>query len=182
MDPAEIQDVGQRPMMGKFSKHLAVVQTHIFASEEIPESNSDSVELVAEIKLNREISQSQLAYAWLLDDGVTLLNGDAEGILDNMKVGETRQVRIQVSGLSKEHSRVVRLSASLKHNAVQLGSSALIHSRPEDSFEYVAPQLQLLSEEVERKQSRGIASESEGFKNSNKLQKSTREKKRIIFR
>ncbi len=156
--------VGQ-PQLSKYSKHLSTIQIEIQPLNEIPKSDSDELELKALIRVQRDLGGQPLSYRWIPDSGVTVLSGNLEGQLLNMNPSQEHELRILVKGFSKEYSRLVRLEAFLPESEIKVGNAALVHSRPEDSYEFIAPLVHMSIEESKRqqKQARGIANDkSEG--------------------
>lgn len=165
-----LQSLTHSPHISKFSKHLSVLQLELKAETEVPESNSETYEITGSLRLQRDTFGNPLKFHWHLDDGVQLLDGLLEGILENPVIGQDYHLKIKVSGFSKEHSRLVRLEAFIDGEEIKIGNSALIHSRPEDSYEFIAPAVQMAVEQNDQKEriSRGLASENdENFKDSN---------------
>lgn len=142
--------------------HSALV-VQIYTDIEIPEYDEDVLEFIAEVQLNRQKGPSSLNYHWLLDPGVEIVEGKVEDQLWAIEPGEIRTVRLKVKGFSKEHSRNVTLSASIEDAEMKIGNVASIHSRPEDSFEFVAPQVRYLAskKQTDKNPARGLASEQD---------------------
>jgi hypothetical protein len=59
-----------------------------------------------------------------------------------IKAGQTVTAKLTVTGFSKLQNSIVSVQAITNNKGQQLSASALISSRPEDSLEYIAPDLQ----------------------------------------
>ncbi|MNJ93479.1 hypothetical protein D3C87_111610 [compost metagenome] len=130
----------------KIGKHLAVITTEIVPPAEIPETADQETEIIGRITLQQGID-SDLEYEWNLPSGVTLIEGTLSDGLAEVPVGQTVQLRLNVTGFSKEYQQVISLQAHAIKGGMRFGNSALLTSRPEDTLESIAPQLK---EEAEK--------------------------------
>jgi hypothetical protein len=155
----------------KFSKGLSTLRVEINPLQDIPENASDEVVLEATIAVNQTPPNGILNYEWQWDEGVQWLEGNPSGQLFEVKSGDLRTLRVKIRGFSREYSRLVQLSARFDGTESRIGNTALVHSRPEDSFEYIAPVIQMQVDQEKREKARSLASESESeetdFKNTN---------------
>lgn len=126
-------------------KHLALFQVEL-ASTSIPDNSSEETEIKGRILINQEM-QGDLAYAWDLPDGVELIEGQLTDTLAQVRKGQIVEIRIVVTGFSKESQKLIGLQASGKKGTETLGGSALLASRPEDTWEAVAPDMKKAAEE-----------------------------------
>lgn len=117
-----------------FGKHLAPIQVAVRAPAGIAVRDADETELVGWVRLNQPI-QGQIEYSWNLPEGVQVIEGSAQSFLDEMPVGETKEVRLVVRGFSGEELRLITLQASIRAGEEIVGNSASLTSRPEDSYE-----------------------------------------------
>ncbi len=124
----------------KIGKHLALVTTEIGATTEIPEKDDQEVQLVASIQAQQNL-ESDLTYQWVLPEGVHLIEGQLQDGLTNVQAGQLVQVRLTVTGFSKESQKVISLQAYSTKGNMQMGNSAVIVSRAEDTWESIAPQM-----------------------------------------
>lgn len=127
-------------MPPKVGKHLAVVVAEIVPLEKVPDSGDSEVYLTGRISLQQDID-GDIEYEWTLPEGVTVVEGvKADGIA-NVRPGQTIELRLQVTGFTKETQKVVALQASALKGGMRFGNSAILASRPEDSMESFAPQM-----------------------------------------
>ncbi len=126
-------------------KHLALFKVEI-ASSVIPESDKDETTLTGRILVNQEFS-SDLAYAWDLPEEVQVIEGNVSDTLAGVQKGQIVELKLTVVGFSKEKQKLISLQASGKKGAETLGTSAMLASRPEDTWEAVAPNMKKDAEE-----------------------------------
>ncbi|MBV2169818.1 MAG: hypothetical protein KUL82_14025 [Bdellovibrio sp.] len=126
-------------------KHLALLKVEITSPESIPEAGSDEVTLTGRILVNQEL-QGDLSYSWSLPEDVQVVDGQVSDSFSNVKNGQIVEVKITVSGFNKEKQRLISLQASGKKGAEVLGNSAVVASRPEDTWEAVAPEMRQAAE------------------------------------
>lgn len=131
----------------EFNKHLAPTKTVILPLQKTPESGDQEVTLVGHITVNSSID-SDLSYTWALPEGVSVVEGVLSDTLADVQVGQTVELKITVVGFSKERQSQVSLKASALKGKMEMGSSALLSSRPEDSWEAIAPEMQKAAEET----------------------------------
>lgn len=115
-------------------KHLSVIQVSLQAPEGIPESETDAVTLTGWVRLNQAV-QNDLKIRWELPEGVVAIEGSPEESLTNVPVGQTMEIKLTVKGFSKESLKLITLHGFIDAGDSQLGNSAVLTSRPEDSFE-----------------------------------------------
>ncbi len=155
----------------QLSKGLSAVRVEVETLEEIPLNASEEITLRATVIVNQPPPNGVLNYEWHAQEGVQWLEGPVSGQLQDMKAGESRLITATVRGFSKEYSRLVRLDVRFDGIESQIGNSAVVHSRPEDSFEYVAPIIKMQVDQEARSESRGLASDPDNqeqdFKNTN---------------
>lgn len=126
-------------------KHLALFQVEL-ASTPIPDNNSEEVEIKGRILVNQEM-QGDLSYVWDIPEGVELVEGQLTDAFAQVQKGQIVEVRIVVTGFSKESQKLIGLQATGKKGSETLGGSALLASRPEDTWEAVAPEMKKAAEE-----------------------------------
>ncbi|WP_374029519.1 hypothetical protein [Bdellovibrio bacteriovorus] len=126
-------------------KHLALIKVELKSSE-IPESGSDETTFTGRILVTQDI-EGDLNYTWSIPDDVTIVEGSLSESLPNVKKGQIVEVTLTVSGFNKEKQRLVTLQASGKRGQDLLGNSAILASRPEDTWEAVAPEMKRAAEE-----------------------------------
>lgn len=122
----------KKPLM--MGKSLALVQVSVRAPNGIPDHESQEVTLVGWVYLAQNIPQD-LQYKWELPEGVSVVDGVAEDSWHGMKEGETAETRITVTGFSKESLKLIALHGYVKDGEAEVGNSAVLTSRPDDSFE-----------------------------------------------
>jgi hypothetical protein len=128
-------------------KQMSGLTVQIVPPDQIPESEYDEVALTGFITLNNNF-QSDLDYKWELPSGVTLVAGNLTGSLQGLKAGDSTQLEIRVKGFSREFNRHILLFGKVIHGQDELSHSALVASRPEDSLEYIAPQIREYAEQT----------------------------------
>ncbi len=136
------------PTMGK---SLAPLSVQIAPLQDIPEFDDQEVTLNGFVTANA-YTGSVVQYHWDLPAGVSVLSGDINGSFSNIKSGDTFEVELRVTGFSREVGKHIILGAKVKHGEDELGHSALIASRPEDSMEYIAPQMREYAVETRSKE------------------------------
>lgn len=118
-------------MMGK---HLAVVQVSIQTPEGIADRDDQETKLVGWIRLNQPV-ENDLKYRWELPPGVHAVSGQTEDAIASLKSGETAKVELSVTGFSKEDLDLISLHGFVEAGEMRLGNSAVVTSRPQDSYE-----------------------------------------------
>lgn len=135
------------------NKSLAPLKVDILKPEFPPETDEASVEITGHITLAQTMG-NQIDYTWNLPDGVSLVEGQMSDSLQGMTAGQTAELKIVVTGFSKLQQRAISLSASSLMGNQRVGNSAVLVSRPEDTFEAAAPELNQLADEQLGKGSR----------------------------
>lgn len=128
------------------NKAMAPLKVDILKLEFPAETDESSVEIVGHLTLVHSMGQP-VDYTWNLPDGVSLIGGQMSDSLQGMKSGQTAELKIVVTGFSKTQQRTISLSASSLFGDQRLGNSAILVSRPEDTFEAAAPTLNQQAEE-----------------------------------
>jgi hypothetical protein len=131
---------------GHNEKHLAPVKVQIAEIENIPASVNEPVTLNGKISINHPIDET-LSYSWSLPDGVKLIRGVMSEEIDKLQMGQVIDVSITVTGFSKESQKIITLSAGSYQKGEKIGNSTVIPSRPEDTFEYIAPEIKRVADE-----------------------------------
>ena len=121
-------------MMGK---HLSVVQVSIQTPEGIADRDDQDTKLVGWIRLNQPV-ENDLKYRWELPAGVHVVSGNPEDTIASLKNGETAKIELTVTGFSKEDLDLISLHGFVESGEMRLGNSAVITSRPQDSFEMLS--------------------------------------------
>lgn len=127
-------------------KHLTLLKVEIGTPENIPESGNDDVTLTGRILVNRELS-GDLNYNWDLPEGVHAVEGQVSDALANVKAGQVVELKLTVSGFNKEKQRLISLQAKGESGNLAMGNSAIIASRPEDTWEAVATDMKKSADE-----------------------------------
>lgn len=127
-------------------KHLALIKTELEQPELIPNEGDDEVTLNGRIHINQTITGG-ISYNWVLPEEVEVVSGDLSNTIEDIKMGEVIAVSIKVRGFNKEKQRLIFLKASGKHGGEFLGNSSTIASRPEDTWESIAPEMKKAAEE-----------------------------------
>ncbi|UOF00249.1 hypothetical protein [Bdellovibrio reynosensis] len=127
-------------------KHLALLKVEIAQPEIIPEEGSEEVTLLGRILVNQKMD-SDLTYSWTLPEGVEVIEGNISDTLSSVHTGQIVEVRLVVSGFNREKQRLISLEANGAQGTRAMGNSAVLASRPEETFEAVAPELKKSAEE-----------------------------------
>lgn len=127
-------------------KHLALLKVEIATPEHLPEEGLDEVPLTGRIFVNQSL-QGDLFYAWSLPEEVQVVDGQLSDTLAGVKMGQIVELKITVSGFNKEKQRLISLQASGSAGNQVLGNSAVVASRPEDTWEAVAPEMKKSADE-----------------------------------
>lgn len=122
------------------AKSSAPMRVEIAKNVAIPELGSDEVILTGRIVSLRPL-QGPLKYTWRLPESVQVVEGDTTAELANVKQGELVEVRLRVSGFSKEHQSAITLEAGGTIGGSLLQGSDIIVSRHEDTHEAHAANL-----------------------------------------
>jgi hypothetical protein len=133
-------------MPSEHNKALAPLKVEISGLEFTPETDEASVQIVGHLTLTRTLG-NQIDYTWNLPEGVSLLEGQMSDSLQGMVKGQTAELEIVVTGFSKLQQRAITLSASSLVGDQRIGNSAILVSRPEDTLEAAAPELNQQAEE-----------------------------------
>lgn len=127
-------------------KHLALLKVEIATPESIPDDGDDEVILRGRILVNQDL-QGDLNYTWHMPEGVQVVSGSVKDALANVKTGQIVDLSLTVKGFTKESQKLISLQASAARGELVLGGSAILASRPEDTWEAVAPDMKRDAEE-----------------------------------
>lgn len=122
-------------------KHLAPVKVEIQKVENIPTSGNDEVEIVGRLFVHQEIN-SDLSFSWTLPEDVQLVEGLLSDSLPNVQMGQIVEVKLTVTGFNSEKQRMISLQAWAQKGDTRIGNSAITVSRPQDTWEAVAAEMQ----------------------------------------
>lgn len=121
-------------------KHLALVKIDITPMAPIPNSSEETVTLKGRI-LVQQSTPDGVSYRWHLPTEVELIQGQSFKEKIKVPTGTVLETEITVRGFSNESQQKISLQAFSKRGREQLGGSALIVSRPDETFEAKAPQM-----------------------------------------
>lgn len=127
-------------------KHLALLKVEIAQPENIPDGGNDEVQLVGRILTNQNI-EGDLGYKWILPEDVEVLEGETSDTLAGVKMGQIVELKLTVTGFTREKQKSISLQAMVSQGSQVLGNSAVVVSRPEDTWEAVAPEMKQAAEE-----------------------------------
>lgn len=125
---------------GPVGKHLALIKVEITAAHEIPAVRNEETVLRGRILVSQDL-QGDLTYAWHLPEDVTVVEGTLKDSFANVKMGQIVDLQLTVTGFSKESQQLISLQASAVRGELVLGGSSVLASRPEDTWEAVAPEM-----------------------------------------
>lgn len=117
-------------------KSLAAIQIDLRAPAGIPEFETDEITLVGSVRLNQSFA-GELHLNWELPDDVQIITGEEKTIYEELEKGEVIQTQITLRGFSREHLKLIGLHAAIHNEETSYGNTALMTSRPEDSYELV---------------------------------------------
>ncbi len=132
-------------------KQMAVLSIQMEPLEKVPEFDHEPVKLKGFITANAT-NASPIHYHWDLPAGIFIVAGDLSGTLTEMNSGDTAEVELEVTGFSREVGKHIILGAKVRIGDDELGQNAMIASRPEDSMEFVAPQMRKYAQETRTKE------------------------------
>lgn len=121
------------PVLGK---HLSMTSVAIRPSA-IPSAENAEVTLTGIVRLNQNVA-GELHYRWDLPAGVHVVEGQLEDSWMGVQKGKVAEVKLVVTGFSKQDLKIISLHSFVKSGDSEYGSSASITSRPEDSIEMLA--------------------------------------------
>ncbi len=130
----------------ELNKTLAPLKVEIQRPTHLPESSDVEVSLTGKVYIIQDVG-SELKFNWILPDGVSIVDGLQSDSLSGVKAGQTVEIKLIVTGFSREEQKVIALSTTGMQNGAQVGNSATVASRPEDTWEAVAPEMQRGAEE-----------------------------------
>lgn len=119
-------------------KNLTNIQVRLALPENLPNEDDKDVTLTALVYVSNERSET-LEYEWELPNGVEVVQGHVSDSLPGIKQGQTARVDLVVRGFSSQNLKLVTFKAYYQSNEGQFGNSAILSSRPQDSFEFIAP-------------------------------------------
>lgn len=128
------------------NKMLAPMNVEIQAPSFQADSDDQAVEIVGHISLN-QVMGSQVDYTWNLPQGVSLVSGQMSDALQGITKNQRAELKIVVTGFSKLSQKAISLSASSLMGNQRIGNSSVIVSRPDETMEASAPELNLQAEE-----------------------------------
>lgn len=121
-------------------KHLALIKVELSTTHEIPEDNTTETVVRGRILVTQDL-QGDLNYSWHVPEDVTVVAGNLKDSLANVKMGQVIDLSLTVIGFSKESQQLISLQASANRGNMVLGGSAILASRPEDTWEAVATEM-----------------------------------------
>lgn len=127
-------------------KHLALFKVEVQGPDTLPLEGQEEVTLTGRILVNQEL-QGELFYSWLLPDDVQVVEGNTSDSLVSVNKGQIVETKITVMGFGKDKQRIISLQASGRQGQELLGNTAILTSRPEDTWEAVAPEMKKAAEE-----------------------------------
>lgn len=144
-EPA-MSPINAKPISQESSKHLQAVKVQILKPDHIPDSGDEEVTLIGKISVHQKVA-GDITYNWVLPEGVEAVEGETSDGVSDIEPGKDAEVKIVVTGFNKEKQSLVAFQASVPYGNSRLGNATIISSRPEDTWESVAPQMQKAAEE-----------------------------------
>lgn len=127
-------------------KHLALLKVEIAKPAMIPEDSDEEILIQGRILVSQDL-QGDLKYSWTLPADVEVVSGPLSDSLSAVKAGQIVDLSITVRGFTTEAQKLISLHASAARGELVLGNSAILPSRPEDTWEAVAPEMKKDAEE-----------------------------------
>lgn len=121
-------------------KHLALIKVELSPLHEIPEDSTTETVVRGRILVTQDL-QGDLTYSWHIPEDVQVVAGSLKDSLADVKMGQVVDLSLTVTGFNKESQKLISLQASAARGNMILGGSAIIASRPEDTWEAVAPEM-----------------------------------------
>jgi hypothetical protein len=134
-------------------KQAAAMSVEIVGPESYPKNSTETVELVGFITQHLQ-GDTPLDYKWTLPAGVSIVQGQITGTLDNPVLGQPQRVSMLVNGFTNDKQKLISLSTHLEKGNSPLQASAVIVSRPEDTTEKRVQRLQARAAELRRNKNR----------------------------
>ncbi len=122
----------------KMGKSLSFVNVQV-EPVEIPDGPNEVAEVSGYVTLLKS-SNNTIKYQWTLPEGVAIVEGEKEGVLQVVKSEEPVEIKIKVSGYTRAEKKLLTLSASTMIGENSFGNVAILSSRPEDSKDFIAKQ------------------------------------------
>jgi|GEM_PF-1917789 len=145
-NPSSVEEKKKPWMPAPIGKHLALLKVEIQQPENLPDEGNDEVTVVGRILVTQDL-QGDLTYKWSLPEDVQVVEGHTSDALPGVKAGQVVEVKLTVTGFNKEKQKLISLQAHAQRGDQVLGNSAVIASRPEDTWEAVAPDMKKSAEE-----------------------------------
>lgn len=120
--------------VGLAGKGQAFFDVRLEVVGELPTSDDEIAELRATITANKDCPDL-VRIAWELPQESHFLDGRHLSEHPPLKAGESMEVVVKVGGFSREARRLASVKAFVEVEGNSLGSSAVITSLPEDSYE-----------------------------------------------
>lgn len=111
----------------------------------LPEDEEQEVILVGHLQTGLDSTQT-ISYEWLLPQGVIVVDGASQGQINDTRPGEALAVRLVVKGFTRHLYDHVVLKASIHLGQTLISNVATIASNPEESLEYLAPEMKKASD------------------------------------
>jgi hypothetical protein len=137
-DPAQKEDFHQ-PLTMHFleGKGQALILVKVQPTSEIAQDESDITELKATVQVQKNFP-TNIQLAWDLPAEVELLEGNLISSLPPMSEGDSMDFFIKVKNFSQASRQVISARAYVNIAGTNLGSSAIISSQPEESYDILA--------------------------------------------
>jgi hypothetical protein len=133
-------------------KHLMPLVITVSGPEVFPQDPDAIVKLKGTVRTPFKDFTS-INYKWILPDEVEVVKGYVSSDILNPVANQSYEVEISVKGFNSLDRKDVSLIATTRDpNGEQLGNSAVITSRPEDSMEHIAPAMMVKAQEFKASQ------------------------------
>lgn len=119
-------------------KSLSNLQVRIAMPDDLPIEDDKETTLTG-LVLVTSAREEVLQYEWELPAGVDVIEGHTSDALPGIAEGQTARIDLKVRGFSSENLKLAKFKAYYASSEGQFGNTAIISSRPQDSFEFIAP-------------------------------------------
>lgn len=131
----------QKWMPNPIEKHLTIMRVALESANDIPKTADEAPLLIKGSVVLNHAAATSASYKWILPEGVTLVSGNVSGPLNPSRFGQEQSVEITVFGFDQTEKKIITLVSEAAISDQVYGASAVLSSRPQDSMEYIAPEM-----------------------------------------
>ena len=119
------------------SKAHTLINVALRSLAGMAESDGEEVTLVGTVRAAQNLERP-LQFEWELPAGVEVVQGELHGTWMNVEPGLPYETQIVVRGFSREDYKLIVLHGYVGEEAERIGHSAVVTSRPQDSYDMLA--------------------------------------------